>query len=226
MDIQKPALRDAAAVIFDVDGTLVDSVDFHAEAWRRTFAKFGRDIDFEAIRSQIGKGGDQLLPVFLDPDELEREGERLEAFRSDLFKRDYLAKVQGFPGVRELFDGLLSRGVVVALGSSAKGEELEAYKKAAGIDDLDLVEVTSEDAERTKPHPDIFTVAVEKTGVPAARTVVVGDSPYDAEAAGKAGVRAIGLLCGGFDETTLREAGAIQIYRDPLELGAAMRDAG
>jgi len=226
MDIQKPALRDAAAVIFDVDGTLVDSVDFHAEAWRRTFAEFGRDIDFEAIRSQIGKGGDQLLPVFLDPEEIEREGEKLEAHRSDLFKRDYLPKVQGFPGVRELFDALIARGVVVALGSSAKGEELETYKKAAGIDDLDLVEVTSEDAERTKPHPDIFTVAVAKTGVPAARTIVVGDSPYDAEAAGKAGVRAIGLLCGGFDEATLREAGAIQIYRDPSELAAAMREAG
>jgi HAD superfamily hydrolase (TIGR01509 family) len=226
MHIQKPALLDADAVIFDVDGTLVDTVDFHAEAWRRAFAEFGRDIGFDAIRSQIGKGGDQLLPVFLDRETLEREGERIDAFRSDLIKRDYLPKVRGFPGVRELFDALLARGVIVALGSSAKGEELEVYKKAAGIEGLKLVEVSSDDAERSKPHPDIFTAALDRIGAPAARTIVVGDSPYDAEAAGRAGVRTIGVLCGGFDEATLREAGAIQIYRDPAELAEAMRAAG
>jgi HAD superfamily hydrolase (TIGR01509 family) len=226
MHIQKPALLDADAVIFDVDGTLVDTVDFHAEAWRRAFAEFGRDIGFDAIRSQIGKGGDQLLPVFLDRETLEREGERIDAFRSDLIKRDYLPKVRGFPGVRELFDALLARGVIVALGSSAKGEELEVYKKAAGIEGLKLVEVSSDDAERSKPHPDIFTAALDRIGAPAARTIVVGDSPYDAEAAGRAGVRTIGVLCGGFDEATLREAGAIQIYRDPAELAEAMRTAG
>lgn len=215
MGISKPALLDATAVIFDVDGTLVDSVDFHAEAWRRAFAAFRIDLGFDEIRSQIGKGGDQLLPVFLDPDELSKHGEQIEAFRSDLFKRDYLAMVRGFPGTRELFERLIADGKVVALGSSAKGEELQAYKKAAGIDRLKLIEVSSDDADRSKPYPDIFQAALERMGVPADQTIVVGDTPYDAEAANKAGIRTIAVLCGGFEEGTLRGAGAIEIYAGP-----------
>lgn len=215
MSNPKPALSAAAAVIFDVDGTLVDSVDFHAEAWRRAFAAFRIDVAFDEIRSQIGKGGDQLLPVFLDSDELAKHGEQIEAFRSDLFKRDYLAKVRGFPGTRELFERLIADGKIIALGSSAKGEELQAYKKAVGIDELKLIEVSSDDADRSKPHPDIFEAALERIGVPSDQTIVVGDTPYDVEAANKAGIRAIAVLCGGFDEGTLRGAGAIEIYAGP-----------
>jgi HAD superfamily hydrolase (TIGR01509 family) len=219
----KTAVSEAAAIIFDVDGTLVDSVDFHAEAWRRTFAAFGRDVGFrdvgfEEIRAQIGKGGDQLMPVFLEPAQLESEGEKIEAFRGDLFRRDYLNRVRGFPDVRALFETLLDRGVLIALGSSAKGEELQIYKKAAGIEDLQLLEVTSEDADNSKPHPDIFNTALARLGAPASRAIVVGDSPYDAEAAGKANVKAIGLRCGGFDDASLRKAGMSEIFDDPSHL--------
>ena len=121
-----PALIRAKAVIFDVDGTLVDTVDAHAESWRRAFAAFGREFDFDEIRGQIGKGGDQLLPVFLNASEVDDEGDRIEAFRSDFFKREFLSNIHGFPEVRELFDWLIDNGKAVALGSSAKGEELEA----------------------------------------------------------------------------------------------------
>lgn len=221
----KTAIADASGVIFDVDGTLVDTVDFHAEAWKRTFAAFGLDIDQAAIRAQIGKGGDQLMPIFLDPDRLRADGEAIETFRSDLFKREYLQRVQGFSDVRPLFDAILERGIKIALGSSAKGEELEIYKKAAGIDDLSLEAATSEDAEKSKPHPDIFQAALGKIGLPADRTVVVGDSPYDAEAAANAGMASIGLLCGGFDEASLRSAGMREIYAGPTELLAAIRAA-
>ena len=211
-------ILDAAAVIFDVDGTLVNTVDFHAEAWRRAFSKFGLEIGVKDIRGQIGKGGDQLLPVFLSPERLDREGKDLETLRSEIFKRDYLPQVRGFPGVRELFDTLLGRNVIVALGSSAKGEELEAYKTAAEIAGLSLIEVSSDDAEKSKPHPDIFQVALRKTGTAPGRTVVVGDTPYDAEAAGKAGILAIGVLCGGFDAALLRGAGAIEVYDGPQDM--------
>jgi phosphoglycolate phosphatase-like HAD superfamily hydrolase len=207
-----------SAVIFDVDGTLVDSVDLHAAAWQRAFAHFGREIDFKAIRSQIGKGGDQLMPVFLPKEEVQRRGEEIEDFRRDLFKRDYLARVKGFPKVRELFVRLLADGKKVALASSAKGDELKAYKRAANIVDLVETETNSDDAERSKPHPDIFEAALERLRIPASEAAVIGDSPYDAEAATKARLAMIGVLCGGFPEADLRKAGAAQIFRDPAEL--------
>ncbi|MDR4305033.1 HAD family hydrolase [Chelatococcus sambhunathii] len=210
------------AVIFDVDGTLVDTVDPHAESWRRAFAAFGRQFGFDEIRRQIGKGGDQLLPVFLSEREVEEEGDRIEAFRADFFKREFLPNVHGFPKVRELFDRLIADGKTIALGSSAKGEELDAYKAAAGIEDLRLVEVSSDDAERSKPHPDIFQAALDRLSLPAADVIVVGDTPYDAEAAAKAGIRMVAVRCGGFDEATLRQAGALEVYDDPGHILASL----
>ncbi|HXG65284.1 MAG TPA: HAD hydrolase-like protein, partial [Blastocatellia bacterium] len=91
-------------VIFDIDGTLVDSVDLHAKAWQEAFRHFGRDIPYEKVRHQIGKGGDQLMPVFFSEDELNDFGEEMEKFRGDLYKRDYLPQVRAFPKVRELFE--------------------------------------------------------------------------------------------------------------------------
>ncbi|MBV8850517.1 MAG: HAD family hydrolase [Methylobacteriaceae bacterium] len=213
------------AVIFDVDGTLVDTVDQHADAWHRAFSHFGHDIDFTAIRLQIGKGGDQLMPVFLSKAEVEERGKEIEAYRSDLFKREYLPRVRGFPKVRELFQRITSEGKRTALASSAKGEELETYKKAADIADLVHEETSSDDAERSKPHPDIFEAALARLKLSPKRGLVVGDSPYDAEAAGKAGLRTIGVLCGGFAETDLREAGAAQIFRDPADLLANLEQS-
>src|SRR3954470_10350407 len=124
------------AVIFDVDGTLVDSVDLHARAWQEAFAHFGKHLDFERVRSQIGKGGDQLMPVFLSEEELAEFGEELEKYRGELFKREYLSQVKGFPAVRELFQRVKAEGLQIALASSAKGDELKTYKKIADIEDL------------------------------------------------------------------------------------------
>ena len=205
------------AVIFDIDGTLVDSVDFHAEAWQRAFAKFGKEIPVEKIRMQIGKGGDQLLPVFWSKEELERLEEPLTKCRAELFQKEYLSRVKGFPQVRELFQHLLAHGKRLALASSAKGEELGTYKKIARIDDLVDTETSSDDAEKSKPHPDIFEAALEKLGRPAVSDcIVVGDTPYDIDAARKAGLRTIAVRCGGFPEETLR--GAVAIYDGPADL--------
>jgi HAD superfamily hydrolase (TIGR01509 family) len=210
------------AVIFDVDGTLVDTVDFHAEAWQRAFAHFGKKVGFAEIRSQIGKGGDQLMPVFLSKEQLETQGKAIETYRKDLFQRDYMGRVRGFPGTRELFEAIRGRGKRIALASSAKGDELEAYKKAAGIDGLTDVETSSDDAERSKPHPDIFEAALEKLALAPKQAVVIGDTPYDAEAAGKAGLATIGVLCGGFTEQDIRKGGARRIYADPRDLLAKL----
>ena len=207
------------AVIFDVDGTLVDSVDLHAKAWQDAFHDFGHDFAFEEIRSQIGKGGDQLMPVFLRNSELEEKGEKLEKHRGEVLRTRYLHQITAFPEVRALFQRLLADGKEIALASSAKQSELEQYKKLTLIDDLIHVQTSSDDAERSKPHPDIFQAALKRLGQIAPDDVlVVGDTPYDAEAASKAGLRTIGFLCGGFSEESLKRAGCIAIYKGPADL--------
>lgn len=207
------------AVIFDVDGTLIDTVGLHARAWADTFRKYGVEVSVSAVRGQIGKGGDQLMPEFLDQDTIEKHGEEIEKFRADLFKRHYLPDARGFPHVRELFQRIRATGSKIALASSCKADELGGYMNLAGIADLVDAKTTSDDAERSKPFPDIFQAALTQLdGVESGEAVVVGDSPYDAEAAGKAGLRTVGLLSGGFAQDELREAGCIAIYQDPADL--------
>jgi HAD superfamily hydrolase (TIGR01549 family) len=207
------------AVIFDVDGTLIDSVDLHARAWQEAFAHFGKEIAYERVRSQIGKGGDQLMPVFLSKQELERFGEELEKYRGELFKREYLPRVKAFPKVRELFERIRRDGKRIALASSAKGDELEVYKKVADIEGLVEEETSKDDVDKSKPHPDVFEAALSLLDdPPAGRVIVVGDTPYDAEAAGKAGLRTVGFLCGGFPEADLRAAGCVRIYEGAADL--------
>jgi HAD superfamily hydrolase (TIGR01549 family) len=207
------------AVIFDIDGTLVDSVDLHAQAWKEAFKHFGKDIPYEDVRHQIGKGGDQLMPVFFSKEELKEFGEEMEKYRGQLFKRDFLPKVRPFPRVRELFQRIISDGLRIALASSAKEEELKEYKKIAHIEDLVEEETSADDADKSKPHADIFEAALERLGdIKPAEAIVVGDTPYDAQAAGKINLRTIGVLCGGFPEAELKAAGCIEIYHDPADL--------
>ena len=207
------------AIIFDVDETLVDSVDLHAHAWVDAFRDFGHEVGFEEVRRQIGKGGDQLMPVFLSQEQLAEKGEALEQHRGQVLKERYLPGLTAFPEVRELFERLLADGKQIALASSAKQDELETYERVARIEGLVHVETSSDDAERSKPHPDIFLAALQRLGdLRPEDVVVVGDTPYDAEAAGKAGLRTVGLLCGGWSEAELRQAGCIAVYRDPADL--------
>ena len=208
------------AVIFDVDGTLVDSVGLHAQAWVDAFQEFGHEVSFADARRQIGKGGDQLLPVFMDRAEIAARGEALEKRRGEILKERYLPQIKPFPQVRELFERIEAAGLRIALASSAKAEELQTYKRLTRIEGLVEVETSSSDAEKSKPHPDIFQAAMQRLGgaVQPADAVVVGDTPYDAEAAGKAGLRTIGMLCGGWSEAELRDAGCIATYRDPADL--------
>ncbi|HEX7174713.1 MAG TPA: HAD family hydrolase [Pyrinomonadaceae bacterium] len=214
------------AVIFDIDGTLVDSVDLHAKAWREAFRHFGREFPFERVRYQIGKGGDQLMPVFLSPDELERFGDELEKHRGELFKKEYMPRVRPFPRVRELFERIRADGRRIALASSAKEDEVKVYRKIADIGDLIEEQTSADDAERSKPYPDIFEAALERLDdVGPKESLVVGDTPYDAQAAGKIGLRTIGLLCGGFPEEDLRAAGCVEIYKDPADLLARYEES-
>jgi phosphoglycolate phosphatase-like HAD superfamily hydrolase len=124
------------AVIFDIDGTLVDSVDLHARAWRDAFKRFGRDVPIEQVRRQIGKGGDQLMPVFFSKEELERFGKQIEEYRGELYKRVFLPRVKPFPKVRDLLWRIKTDGRRIVLASSAEKDEIQTYKKLARIEDL------------------------------------------------------------------------------------------
>ena len=219
------------AIIFDVDGTLVDSVAIHAKAWQRAFAEFGHDLPLGDLQRQIGKGGDQLLPVFLSKAQIEDVGDSLDKRRAAILKEDYLADIKGFPDVRALFERLRRDGLRLVLASSAKEDELSVYKKKADIEGLVEEQTSSDDAERSKPHGDIFEAALDRLGgLDPAAAIVVGDTPYDAQAATKAGLRTIGVLSGGFPEAVLREAGCIAVYRDPADILARyddfLRDGG
>ena len=198
---------------------LVDSVDLHAQAWRDAFRDFGHKIELKALRDQIGKGGDQLLPVFLTRAEIDKDGPDLEKHRGEILKERYLSQIKAFPKVPQLFERIRADRIKIFLGSSAKSEELQTYKKIAGIEGLIDGETSSEDAEKSKPHPDVFQAAMAKLeGIHTSEVVVVGDSPYDAEAAGKIGLRTIGFRSGGFAEAKLRDAGCIAIYDGPADL--------
>ncbi|HLL99590.1 MAG TPA: HAD family hydrolase [Pyrinomonadaceae bacterium] len=207
------------AVIFDIDGTLIDSNDFHARAWVKAFAKFGKEIKFYEARRQVGKGGDQYLPVFLTQREIKEFGRKTEDARGEIFTRNYLPKIKPFSKVRELFERIKADGKRIVLASSAKADELEKFKKIARIEDLVEEETSADDVEKSKPYPDIFQAALEKLGKTNKKNVVVvGDTAYDAEAASKIGLKTIGVLSGGWAASELKSAGCREVYADVAAL--------
>jgi HAD superfamily hydrolase (TIGR01509 family) len=176
-------------------------------------------VPFDNVRRQIGKGGDQLLPVFLTAAELARQGKDLEAHRAVILKQRYLPRMKPFPQVRALFERVRADGKQIALASSANEDEVAIYRTIAGIDDLVDAQTSADDADRSKPCPDIFeAVAQRLAGVAPNRMIAIGDTPYNAEAAAKAGIRTIGMLCGGWSADELRAAGCVTVYQDPADL--------
>jgi HAD superfamily hydrolase (TIGR01509 family) len=207
------------AAIFDIDGTLIDSVDAHAKAWVAGFRDHGVPVDFAEVRRQIGKGADKLLPVFLDPAALAKFGQAIEARQGEVFTSQYLAQIRPFAGVRTLFERLRGDGVKCVLASSGKRKEVSRYQEIANITDLVDAVATSEDAAQSKPSPDIVEAALHRLApTPPGRCVFVGDTPYDAEAATRADVVTIGVLSGGFAEASLRSAGCKNVFRDVEDL--------
>jgi membrane protein len=201
------------AILFDIDGTLVDSNDAHVTAWREAFLQHGYDFERGEIHDQIGKGADNLVPT-LAPDAPQEVQDALGLAHAEIYKRDHLDRVRPFPAARDLLVKSKDAGKTVVLASSASREELEHYVEllqAGGIIDG---ATSKDDVEHSKPCPDIFQSAVRKAGVHASEAVVIGDTPYDIIAARRSGVDAIAVRSGRFVEDDLSGSGPIAIYDD------------
>jgi phosphoglycolate phosphatase-like HAD superfamily hydrolase len=204
-------------MIFDIDGTLVDTNPAHVIAWQRAFARFDYQVLLERIKVEIGKGGDKLVPSVLGDEVEERLGEALRRAQ----KEEFLAIAKSehfrlFPGVPEIFNALRERGIRTALATSSDEKHLQATLASAGLDLTRLVDVvaTKSDAEESKPAPDIVVAAVKKLAVPNTQSAMVGDTIYDGQASQAAGIVFLGVLSGGTTEAELLEAGAIAVWRD------------
>jgi phosphoglycolate phosphatase-like HAD superfamily hydrolase len=204
------------AVILDVDGTLVDSNDAHAGAWLDAFTEFGITVAYDAIRRSIGMGGDKLMPEVSGIAETSPLGGRIAQRRAEIFTFKYLPGIAAFPRVRDLVARFRDDGYVLAVASSAKEDELDPLLEIAGVSDLIPKRTSSDDADHSKPDPDIVVAAVKRAKVDHSRAVMIGDTPYDVAAAKRAGIEIAGVECGGWTREAL--AGAVEVYRDPADL--------
>jgi len=203
-------------VILDIDGTLVDSNDAHAHAWVAAFAESGITVDYDKVRRSIGMGGDKLMPAVSRIESESSQGKRISTRRGEIFKETYLPALRPFPSVRQLLERLIADGYQLAVATSAKDEELQPLLECAGVSDLIPHRTSSDDAENSKPDPDIVQAALQESGCEPRDAFMLGDTPYDIEAATGAGVRIIGLESGGWSRGEL--SGAIAVYKDATGL--------
>jgi HAD superfamily hydrolase (TIGR01509 family) len=211
------------AVLFDVDGTLMDTVYLHTVAWWEALRQQGHQVTMATIHRRIGMGSDHLLDALLGEDRDHDEDDTLSAAHDTLYAQ-YWSRLVPLPGASDLLRACAERGWTVVLASSAKGPEAEVMVRALDADEAITAVTTSDDVSSSKPAPDLVHQALEKAGVRAEQAVFVGDAAWDAEAARKAGVRCLGLLTGGWNRQELTEAGAEAVYESPAELLAALDD--
>lgn len=208
-----------SGVMLDIDGTLVLSNDAQAQAWVEAFTAFGHELEFAQVRPLIGMGGDRIIPKFLPGfSDQEGEGKKIADRRKKLIIDKFAVNLAPANGSRDLIIKMQQQGLRLLIASSATSEELSVLLRVARVDDLLSQDeaTTSSDAEASKPEPDLIQVALEKLGMQADRVVMIGDTPYDIEAAQKVGIKTIAFRCGGFNDEQLKNA--IAIYNDPADL--------
>ncbi|WP_032404569.1 HAD family hydrolase [Rhodococcoides fascians] len=213
MRVSNPAV---GAVLFDIDGTLVDSNYVHVDAWSRAFREAGHEVPSWRIHRSIGMDGSKLLEALVGSSDsaVAQEAKKLHGE----YYADASSDLEVLADARELLADLDTRGLTVVLATSAPESELSTLRDLLDVEDSVAVVTSGEDAEVAKPEPDIVAVALERAGVQAERAVMVGDSVWDIEAAGRAGVRAIGVLSGGISRSELLDAGAVAVFDDPADL--------
>jgi HAD superfamily hydrolase (TIGR01509 family) len=215
--------RTYSTILFDVDGTLVDSNDAHARAWVEAFAEAGVTVDPGQVRRAIGMGGEKLIPTVSGIDPESKVGERVSARRKEIFREKWLPQLLAFPDADRLVATLHDRGFRIVAASSAKREELSSLLRVAQAERYFDGTTSSDDAERSKPDPDIIHAALERAKAAPADAVMIGDTPYDIEAASRAGVAAIAFRCGGWRDADL--SGAVATYDGPWDLLQNLDDA-
>jgi HAD superfamily hydrolase (TIGR01509 family) len=203
-------------VIFDIDGTLVASNDAHALSWVDTLAEIGMSVPFDVIWPMVGMGGDKLLPSATGIESDSAFGKQLTKRRWEIFTRDYLPHLEPTPGARDLVQRLKDDGFKLIVATSASGNELGPLLEAAGVAGLLTLTTSSSDAAESKPDPDIVQAAVRKSGIAPEKLIMLGDTPYDVQAAIGAHVNLVGLLSGGW--TIAELSGATAIYDHPADL--------
>lgn len=204
------------AVLLDVDGTLVDSNDAHARAWVDVGDEFGYEIEFGRVRWLIGMGGDRVLPELTGMKEESDEGGKMVERRGEIFRERYLPRLRAFPGAHELLARLRDEDRKLVVATSASDRDLRALLEQAKLEDLIDESTSADEADASKPAPDIVQAALRKAGVPSSEVVMLGDTPYDVKAAQRAGVRIIALRCGGWNDRELK--GAEEVHDDPADL--------
>jgi HAD superfamily hydrolase (TIGR01509 family) len=203
-------------VIFDVDGTLLDSNDAHALSWVEAFAEAGYDVPFDVVRPLIGMGADKLLPKTIGISSDSDKGKKLVERCSEIFQERHLPHLGPFKGARDLVQRIRSDGLKALVATSARNDQLTKLLKASNVEDLIEERATASDAKRSKPDPDIVQAAIDESGISPKHLVMIGDTVYDIEAAAKAGVRTIAFRCGGWTDDQLK--GAVEIYDGPADL--------
>lgn len=204
-------------VLLDIDGTLLLSNDAHAHAWVDAYAEFGYTVEFERVQPLIGMGGDKVM-ARLTPglNKEEGVGKQIDERRKEIFMQRYAPNLKPSRGARDLVLRMKRDGLQITIATSSSSSELQTLLEKARVDDLVEETTTSSDAEQTKPDPDLVEAALKRSQKKSDEVVMIGDTPYDVESAGKAGVGVIAVRCGGHDDTQL--SGALAIYDDPADL--------
>ena len=211
------------AVLFDVDGTLVDSNDAHAAAWVRAFIEYGVTVGPAHVRRCIGMGGDKLMPEVSGIEEDSPKGSAIAKRRAEIFKEEFLPRLKPFEGASELVAAVQDRGMTSVAASSASKEDLKALLAVARAEHLMDDTTSSDDAEDSKPDPDIIEAALQRAKASPSEAIMIGDTPYDLEAARRAGVPAIAFRSGGWKDEDLK--GAVAIYDGPWDLLAQIDES-
>ena len=212
------------AAILDIDGTLIDTNDAHAHAWVDVCAEFGVQVPFGKVRPLIGMGGDKVLPQLTGDEEDSERGKEIKERRGEIFQERYLPSCRPFPQARELLQRMRDQGLTLVVATSASKDDMGALLKTIGVEDLIEARTSSSDAEESKPDPDIVEAALEQAGCAPDEAIMLGDTPYDIESAGRAGVACIALRCGGWwKDEDFSDAAAI--FDDPADLLAHYRES-
>jgi HAD superfamily hydrolase (TIGR01509 family) len=211
------------AVIFDVDGTLVDSNDQHARAWVEALAEYGYKVTFEQVRPLIGMGGDKVLPILTGLSADEPKSKKIAERRDAIFADKYLPQVRALPGARDLLLRLKGEGLKLAVASSSAKDLLKRLLNIVGAPDVFEKTASGDDAEDSKPDPDIVHAALKSLEAAPDTVAMIGDTPYDVEAARRAKVQPIAFRSGGWKDEDLKDA--IEIHDGPQDLLQGLDDS-